>query len=100
MLLTSNLAALCGFGDITLPISFQPISLTSMAKKPTTGKANRGLTIKAKSNTAVSKVSAPSVPITERTDLGAYRADLANWITLASGEYYPDILPDACELYK
>lgn len=22
------------------------------------------------------------------------------WITLASGEYYPDILKDACELYK
>jgi hypothetical protein len=29
-----------------------------------------------------------------------YRTDAANWITLASGEYYPDILPDACELYK
>ena len=29
-----------------------------------------------------------------------YRKDAANWITLASGEYYPDILPDACELYK
>jgi len=23
-----------------------------------------------------------------------------NWITLATGEYYPDILKDACELYK
>lgn len=23
-----------------------------------------------------------------------------NWITLATGEYYPDILVDACELYK
>ncbi len=22
-----------------------------------------------------------------------------NWITLASGEYYPDILEDACNLY-
>ncbi|MCD4739337.1 MAG: hypothetical protein K8R89_08785, partial [Anaerolineae bacterium] len=22
-----------------------------------------------------------------------------NWITLASGEYYPDILQDACNLY-
>ncbi|MEW6212832.1 MAG: bstEII [Acidobacteriota bacterium] len=23
-----------------------------------------------------------------------------NWITLATGEYYPDVLKDACELYK
>ena len=30
----------------------------------------------------------------------SYRADGANWITLSSGEYYPDILVDACELYK
>ncbi len=29
-----------------------------------------------------------------------YRADANNWITLATGEYYPDILKDACELYK
>jgi hypothetical protein len=29
-----------------------------------------------------------------------YKADARNWITLASGEYYPDILKDACELYK
>jgi len=29
-----------------------------------------------------------------------YREDAANWITLAGGEYYPDILPEACELYK
>jgi hypothetical protein len=29
-----------------------------------------------------------------------YRTDGASWITLASGEYYPDILPQACELYK
>jgi hypothetical protein len=29
-----------------------------------------------------------------------YHADAHNWITLASGEYYPDILRDACELYK
>jgi hypothetical protein len=31
---------------------------------------------------------------------GDYKADAANWITLATGEYYPDILPTACELYK
>jgi hypothetical protein len=29
-----------------------------------------------------------------------YKADAATWITLATGEYYPDILKDACELYK
>ena len=29
-----------------------------------------------------------------------YRDDAHNWITLTSGEYYPDILKDACELYK
>ena len=29
-----------------------------------------------------------------------YFADAANWITLAGGEFYPDILKDACELYK
>ena len=29
-----------------------------------------------------------------------FKADAANWITLATGEYYPDILKDACELYK
>lgn len=29
-----------------------------------------------------------------------YKSDNHNWITLASGEYYPDVLKDACELYK
>jgi hypothetical protein len=29
-----------------------------------------------------------------------YRVDAHTWITLTSGEYYPDILQDACELYK
>lgn len=29
-----------------------------------------------------------------------YKSDGSNWITLATGEYYPDILKDACELYK
>lgn len=29
-----------------------------------------------------------------------YKAEGHNWITLATGEYYPDILKDACELYK
>jgi len=29
-----------------------------------------------------------------------YKHENHAWITLASGEYYPDILSDACELYK
>ena len=29
-----------------------------------------------------------------------YHADAETWITLATGEYYPDILPDACQLYQ
>jgi hypothetical protein len=29
-----------------------------------------------------------------------FKSEGANWITLATGEYYPDILKDACELYK
>jgi len=29
-----------------------------------------------------------------------YKAEASNWITLAGGEYYPDILKDACALYK
>ena len=31
---------------------------------------------------------------------GEYKNDAHNWITLANGEYYPDVLNDACELYK
>jgi len=29
-----------------------------------------------------------------------YKQHAHNWITLATGEYYPDILVDACELYR
>ena len=29
-----------------------------------------------------------------------YKNDGANWITLATGEFYPDILIDACQLYR
>jgi hypothetical protein len=35
-----------------------------------------------------------------RKSFADYRIDAHNWITLTSGEYYPDILQDACELYK
>jgi len=30
---------------------------------------------------------------------GEYKNDAHNWITLAGGQYYPDILVDACKLY-
>lgn len=29
-----------------------------------------------------------------------YQSEAGDWITLADGEYYPDILPDACILYE
>jgi len=29
-----------------------------------------------------------------------YRDEGHLWITLSTGEYYPDVLPLACELYK
>lgn len=29
-----------------------------------------------------------------------YKSEGANWITLATGEFYPDILIDACQLYR
>ncbi len=29
-----------------------------------------------------------------------YKPEAPNWITMASGEFYPDILADASELYK
>lgn len=35
----------------------------------------------------------------ERT-FADYKDDAHLWITLATGEYYPDVLPSACELYK
>jgi len=35
-----------------------------------------------------------------RRSFADYKSEGHNWITLASGEYYPDILKDACELYK
>lgn len=35
-----------------------------------------------------------------RKGLGDYRHDASSWITMATGEYYPDILSEACELYK
>lgn len=46
---------------------------------------------------------ASKIPVTipiVRKGFGDYRPDAAVWITLVTGEYYPDILPEACELYK
>ncbi|HNB22702.1 MAG TPA: bstEII, partial [Candidatus Melainabacteria bacterium] len=36
----------------------------------------------------------------KETNFADYKADGHLWITLQTGEYYPDILPLACELYK
>jgi len=41
----------------------------------------------------------PTAP-EKRNAFADYKADASNWITLATGEYYPDILKGACELYK
>ncbi len=35
-----------------------------------------------------------------KSSFADYKAEGANWITLSSGEYYPDILSDACLLYE
>lgn len=35
----------------------------------------------------------------KKKSFGDYKKEGHNWITLATGEYYPDILPYACELY-
>lgn len=39
-------------------------------------------------------------PTDEPKTFADFKADGASWITLATGEFYPDILKDACELYK
>ena len=36
----------------------------------------------------------------KKKSFGDYKADGNVWITLTTGEYYPDILVSACELYK
>ena len=42
----------------------------------------------------------PSRAKATKRSFASYRPDGADWITLSTGEYYPDILPEACELYK
>ena len=39
-------------------------------------------------------------PGTTRQTFADYKPDAHHWITLASGDYYPDILQDACLLYE
>lgn len=36
----------------------------------------------------------------KRGSFADYKIDRFNWITLATGEYYPDILEEACVLYE
>lgn len=38
--------------------------------------------------------------IQKERSFGDHKAEAEAWITLATGEYYPDILPDACRLYE
>lgn len=38
--------------------------------------------------------------MSENSRFRDYKSDGANWITLTSGEFYPDILEDACNLYR
>lgn len=38
--------------------------------------------------------------MTKKTTFRDFKAEAQAWITLANGEYYPDILPDACRLYE
>ena len=37
--------------------------------------------------------------MTSEKNFRDYKPDGPNWITLATGEYYPDVLPDACRYY-
>ena len=39
-------------------------------------------------------------PHSVRDSFAAYKTDARSWITLVTGEYYPDILKDACDLYE
>src|SRR5713226_9323110 len=47
-----------------------------------------------------SLVESMSVIVKPPKTFGEYQDDAHNWITLASGQYYPDILKDACLLYE
>jgi hypothetical protein len=49
--------------------------------------------------TEVTQAVAPLLTSAPRASFAEYRRDADTWITLANGEYYPDILTDACALY-
>ncbi len=49
---------------------------------------------------SLSATLALHMPKKPEKKFGDYKADGHLWITLSTGEYYPDILPLACELYK
>ena len=38
--------------------------------------------------------------VSQQKSFADYKTSGHTWITLASGEYYPDILEDACKLYQ
>jgi hypothetical protein len=44
--------------------------------------------------------AAPPQPLGGRASFADYRSDARSWITLVTGEYYPDILVHACLLYE
>lgn len=70
---------------VPLPSSHPSGTFTGMATKSTAGKS-----------TATTPATLPIA----RKGFEDYKPDAPTWITLATGEYYPDILPEACELYK
>lgn len=42
----------------------------------------------------------PNRKLLKPSGFADYKPDGRNWITLATGEYFPDILKDACTLYE
>jgi hypothetical protein len=44
--------------------------------------------------------STPPLPHAVRSSFAEYKTDARSWITLVTGEYYPDILVHACRLYE
>lgn len=48
----------------------------------------------------VNLVDLPSKALSPRGTFADYKLDGRNWITLVTGDYYPDILVDACTLYQ
>lgn len=51
------------------------------------------------SDTIAPLIATPPPSHTPRDTFVQYKVDARNWITLVTGEYYPDILAHACQLY-